>query len=122
MLAYSNITLLSTTASIFYDRPYLNFPIALTLTTLALTAGTTHHGRVSKVSADHVTLLVYGVFHCVVGRGEIPAWYEFGLVEGKDGRRQEVMADTRRCAIDGWTPKGQEWTGSGGIVSSRRRR
>ena len=104
VLAYSDVTLLSHTASIFYDRPYLNFPIQLTLLTLSLPAGAAQYGRVSKVGADYITLLVYGVFHCVIQRADIPAWYEFGTMQ-KDGRRTELMADTRRGALDGWQPK-----------------
>ena len=104
VLAYSDVKLLSHTASIFYDRPYLNFPIQLTLLTLALPPGTQHYGRVSKVGAGHVTLLVYGLFHCVVLRADIPAWYEFGTLE-RDGRRTECMADTRHGAMSGWHPK-----------------
>ena len=104
VLSYSGVQLLSATASIFYDRPYLNFPVQLTLTTLQLQPGTAHHGRVSRVGADYITLLVYGVFHCVVQRGDIPAWYEFGLLE-REGRRTEMLADTRQGAMQGWQPK-----------------
>ena len=104
VLSYHDVQLLSSTASIFYDRPYLNFPVQVTLLTLSMPAGTAHYGRVSKVGVDYVTLLVYGVLHCVIARSDIPAWYEFGVLD-KEGRRTEMMADTRRGAISGWQAK-----------------
>ena len=104
VLAYHDIQLLSTAARIFYDRPYLNFPIQLSVLALSLPAGTAQYGRVSKVGLDHITLLVYGVFHCVIQRADIPAWYEYGVLDS-GGRRTDLMADTRRGAIDGWQPR-----------------
>ena len=78
----------------------------MTLLTLELAVGAAHYGRVSKVGSDYITLLVYGVFHCVIARSDIPALYQFGVME-KGGRRQEMMADTRQRSIDGWQPKGK---------------
>ena len=96
VLGFSRIRLLASCGRILFDRPFVHVPIAVQLLVLGVEPQQTRlQATVSRVAADHLTLLVLGVLPAVVRKADIPACYRFTHSAGEDGRPEPRMVDTR---------------------------
>jgi DNA-directed RNA polymerase I subunit RPA43 len=71
MLAYSDIKLLSDTGKIIHETPHIHFPIQFKAICFVPTIGSPLVGKVNLVGADHLGLLVLGVFNASISRDNI---------------------------------------------------
>ena len=66
MLSYDKLKVLERQAAIFAERPHLHFDIQARLLLFKPAVGSYLVGVVNKVEADHVGLLIHGIFNATV--------------------------------------------------------
>ncbi|KAJ1567854.1 Etoposide induced 2.4 mRNA, partial [Cladochytrium tenue] len=71
LVAYSDVAILEEAGKVMYDSPYVHFHIRATFTLFSPLVGAPIVGIVNKVSADHIGLLVCGVFNASVPKEQI---------------------------------------------------
>ncbi|EFA77740.1 RNA polymerase I subunit [Heterostelium album PN500] len=72
IISYFNLKLVDKEVSNFYDSPFLNVPIIVSLMVFRPSKGQLIHGIVKRVSSTHLSLLVFGVISASIIKADLP--------------------------------------------------
>lgn len=77
VVCYSSVKLLSDTGRIINECPFVHFRISAKFTAFSPVVGARLTGQVNKQSADHIGLLIYGVFNASIPASKIRKDFEW---------------------------------------------
>eukprot|EP01133_Synstelium_polycarpum_P013301 gene13301-15636_t len=72
IISYFDLQIVEKEVACFYDSPYLHVPIITKLLLFKPVKGELLNGTVKRVSATHLSLLVYGVISASISKNELP--------------------------------------------------
>lgn len=98
VVSYSDVSVASSKAAILYDSPYIHFAVKATFVIFAPTPGAHLIGSVTKVSPDHIGLLVSGLFNASIAATAVRSEFHYendGWHSRKTGSIIEIGSDVR---------------------------